>query len=108
MDNSDGEDQIHPSQIKSSGKESKRSPPYALFNLLVIIVAIIYGVYYQLYIKDADNETNAVVEESEDMVKIPMYTADELKKYNGEGEFYEKSLSMIKIISGIFLIIRYV
>lgn len=69
-------------------RESKRSPPYALFNLLVIIVAIIYGAYYQIYLKDAENqETPAEVVQSESEVKISMFTTEELKKYNGEGTY---------------------
>lgn len=88
MDNSDGEyeEQTHHSQKSGHKKKSNRSPPYALFNLLVIIVAIIYGVYYQMYLKDADNETIAAVKEKKDYVKIPMFTVEELKKYNGEGK----------------------
>lgn len=90
MESSDGEE-IHQSQTTSASKrKSNRSPPYALFNLLVIIVAIVYGAYYQLYVKDSTESletNNAVVEESDDdLVKIAMFTADELKKYNGEGE----------------------
>lgn len=91
MESSDGEEEIHQSQKTSAHtRKSNRSPPYALFNLLVIVVAIIYGAYYQLYVKDTteSSETTAsVVEESDDdLVKISMFTAEELKKYNGEGE----------------------
>lgn len=69
-------------------KKSNRSPPYALFNLLVIIVAIIYAVYYQLYMNDGENLEEAVAggRDESDQFKIPMFTSDELKEYNGEGE----------------------
>jgi hypothetical protein len=67
-----------------SPKKSNRSPPYALFNLVVILVAIFYGIYYQLYVKDAEIDT--VVESSDQSeYKIPMFTAEELKQFNGEG-----------------------
>ena len=90
MESSDGEEQPHHSQTTSANKrKSNRSPPYALFNLLVIIVAIVYGAYYQMYVKDSleNLDTAGVVDESDDdLVKISMFTAEELKKYNGEGE----------------------
>lgn len=78
-------------QEQSSGKrKSNRSPPYALFNLLVIIVAIIYGAYYQMYLsKDvAKSEESADAQQSEDeLIKIPLLTADELKKFDGVSEY---------------------
>lgn len=86
MESSDGEEQPHHSQRT---KKSNRSPPYALFNLLVIIVAILYGAYYQMYVKDSTenlDSTGAVEESDDDLVKISMFTTEELKKYNGEGE----------------------
>lgn len=90
MENSDNEynEKQEQQQFKSSSdkKKSNRSPPYALFNLLVIVVAIIYGCYHQFYIKDAENKEPAEIDESDDLVKIPMFTAEELKKYNGEGK----------------------
>jgi hypothetical protein len=91
MEHSDQEE-FEPQQVHTSGrKKSNRSPPYALFNLLVIITAIVYGAYYQMYLKDAPETTEAtggggVEQNDDDLVKIPMYTAEELKKYNGEGE----------------------
>lgn len=72
-------------------RKSNRSPPYALFNLLVIIVAIIYGAYYQMYIsKDATGkeETKDVPQNDDDLIKIPLFTADELKKYDGVSEYW--------------------
>ena len=38
----------------NGSRKSNRSPPYALFNLVVILVAIAYGIYYQLYLKDTE------------------------------------------------------
>lgn len=70
----------------ASKKKSTASPPYALFNLLVIVVAIIYGAYYKMYLeKDpSKSEDPADVQLVEDeMVKIPLFTADELKKFDG-------------------------
>jgi hypothetical protein len=68
-----------------SPKKSNRSPPYALFNLVVILVAIGYAIYIKLYIKDA--EIDQTVESVDQMdYKIPMFTAEELKQFNGEGE----------------------
>lgn len=68
-------------------RKSNRSPPYALFNLLVIVVAIVYGAYYQMYLsKDAQTSGKVVeVQESEegDLQKIQLFTADELKKFDG-------------------------
>jgi hypothetical protein len=84
-DSADEQEQWQQHQDKR--RESKRSPPYALFNLLVIIVAIVYGAYHQLYLKDAEHqEIQDEVVESDNELKIPMFTADDLKKYNGEGE----------------------
>jgi uncharacterized membrane protein len=73
----------------SSKRKSNRSPPYALFNLLVIVVAIIYGAYYKMYLEKAPNssEEPADVQMVEDeMVKIPLFSAEELKKFDGVGE----------------------
>lgn len=89
MENSDQE--FEEQQVKSNSnggkRKSNRSPPYALFNLLVILTAIAYGVYYQIYVKDSPENSEVSGEQSEDdLVKIPMFTAEELKKYNGEGE----------------------
>lgn len=92
MENSDQEFEEHsqqPQQNQGAYKRtSRKSPPYALFNLLVIVTAIIYGVYYQMYVKDAPENLEATGEEQneDDLHKIPMFTAEELKKYNGEGE----------------------
>jgi hypothetical protein len=72
----------------SSRRKSNRSPPYALFNLLVIVVAIIYGAYYKMYLEKAPNssEEPADVQMVEDeMVKIPLFTAEELRKFDGVG-----------------------
>lgn len=68
-----------------SPKKSNRSPPYALFNLVVILVAIVYGIYYQLYVKDVEME-QTVESSDQSEYKIPMFTAEELKQFNGEGE----------------------
>lgn len=68
----------------TNGRRSNRSPPYALFNLLVIIVAILYGAYYQMYLsKDPATEEAAV---SDDNERIQLFTAEELKKFDGVGE----------------------
>lgn len=68
----------------TNGRRSNRSPPYAVFNLLVIIVAILYGAYYQMYLsKDPATEEAAV---SDDTEKIQLFTAEELKKFDGVGE----------------------
>lgn len=70
-----------------STKKSNRSPPYALFNLVVILVAIGYAVYVKFYIEDVEiNQTVESVDQSE--FKIPMFTAEELKQFNGEGEYF--------------------
>lgn len=69
-------------------RKSNRSPPYALFNLLVIIVAILYAMYYQLYLKDAESIEQETA--AEDAFKIRMFTSDELKNFNGEGECQRK------------------
>lgn len=71
-------------------RKSNRSPPYALFNLLVILVAIAYGAYYQMYLnKDsASNEPTIDVKQcGDDTGKIPLFTADELKKYDGVSKY---------------------
>lgn len=65
-------------------KRSNRSPPYAAFNLVVILVAIAYGIYYQMYLKEAEVSQPIGTEQND--FTIPMFTADELKKYNGEGK----------------------
>ena len=76
---------------QSSGKKkSNRSPPYALFNLLVIIVAIVYGIYYQTYInKDAppSDESVDVKTDEKETEKVPLFTAEELKKFDGVSEY---------------------
>lgn len=86
-------------QAKEGRKpKSNRSPPYALFNLLVIIVAVVYGAYYQMYLsKDpAANEPAIDDTQSEDNTEnIPLFTADELKKFDGVSEYH----SNIKEIS---------
>lgn len=73
-------------------RSSKRSPPYALFNLLVIVVAIAYGAYHQMYLaKDATtaSEELADVPTGEDeMEKIQLFTADELKKFDGVSKYH--------------------
>lgn len=74
---------------QSSGKrKSTRSPPYALFNLLVIVVALIYGAYYQMYLsRDATQSEQVVVTEGDDdLERIPLFTAEELKKFDGVGK----------------------
>lgn len=67
-------------------RKSNRSPPYALFNLLVIVVAIVYGAYYQMYLSKDAQASEKVVEVQEDdgdLQKIQLFTADELKKFDG-------------------------
>ena len=66
-------------------QRSNRSPPYALFNLVVILVAIGYAVYVKFY--NNDSQINQIVETADQTeYKIPMFTAEELKQFNGEGE----------------------
>lgn len=77
-------------QEQSSGgrRKSNRSPPYALFNLLVIIVAIVYGAYHQLYLskESASPETPADIQELDEELKIPLFTAEKLEKFDGVSE----------------------
>ncbi|KAG5683939.1 hypothetical protein PVAND_013195 [Polypedilum vanderplanki] len=83
----DPKESNHNKHSSDEKHKSKRSPPYALFNLLVIIVAIIYAVYYQLYLKDVENVEEVAGGEGEsDQFKIPMFTSEQLKEYNGEGD----------------------
>lgn len=84
------------SQSNERRKSSNRSPPYALFNLLVIVVAVLYGAYYQMYLsKDpATNEAADVNQSADDTEKIPLFTADELKKYDGVSEY--RSVNKLK------------
>ncbi|CAG9803024.1 unnamed protein product [Chironomus riparius] len=66
-------------------KRSNRSPPYALFNLVVILVAIGYAIYVKFYNNGTEiNKTVESVDQTE--YKIPMFTAEELKQFNGEGD----------------------
>lgn len=81
------------SEQKSSDKPSRKSPPYALFNLIVIVVAIFYGVYYQ--INKAGNKISLAdelpIKEEEvynDEEKIRLLTADELKSFDGSKEMH--------------------
>lgn len=75
-------------QPSDKRKVSNRSPPYALFNLLVIVVAIMYGAYYKMYLeKDPAQSEVADVPESDDLQKIPLFTADDLKKFDGVSEY---------------------
>jgi hypothetical protein len=78
-------DNQDPATNQNKKKESKRSPPYALFNLLVIIVAIIYAAYYHIYLKDAETLPSGA-RENDELTDIPMFTAEQLKSFNGEGE----------------------
>lgn len=77
------------SEQTSARRKSNRSPPYALFNLLVIVVALIYGAYYQMYLsKDAtQSEQAAVTEADENLERIPLFTVEELKKFDGLSKF---------------------
>lgn len=72
-------------------KKSNRSPPYALFNLLVIVVAIIYGAYYQMYINKDATKVDEVVEGEDDLIKIPLFTAEQLKQFDGVSEYPSSS-----------------
>lgn len=106
-DSADEQEQWQQHQDKIKGRREKkkisnRSPPYALFNLLVIMVAIIYGAYHQFYLKDAENkETKPEVvahSDNDNDLKIPMLTIDELKKFNGEGKLPFKNYSIVKVL----------
>lgn len=71
-------------KVNDVPKKSNKSPPYALFNLVVIVVAIIYGIYYQSSMKEAEISQTTDSEQAE--YKIPMFTVEELSLYDGEGE----------------------
>lgn len=71
-------DQDNEEQIR---RKSNRSPPYALFNLLVIVTAVIYGGYHQMYL--SKDEAAPEVEKSDENPKILLFTADQLKKFDG-------------------------
>lgn len=80
-------------QTSEKIKRSNRSPPYALFNLLVILVAIAYGAYHQMYLAK-DPATTASVQQSidvpstnDELEKISLFTVDELKKFDGVSEY---------------------
>lgn len=82
---------MEPEQTPEQRRKSNRSPPYALFNLLVIVVAIIYGAYYQMYLnKDATKSEEApkVPQSEDELIKIPLFTAEQLKQFDGVGEFH--------------------
>lgn len=71
----------HQSQVNEGRRSSNRSPPYALFNLVVILVAVAYGAYYQIYLsKDGTDDLKHSEDETE---KISLFTAEELKKFDG-------------------------
>lgn len=82
-------------QSKKTAK-SNRSPPYALFNLLVIVVAVIYGAYYQMYLRKDATQSEQIVTENEE-VKIQLFTSEELKKYDGVSKSIEReSMTLTK------------
>jgi hypothetical protein len=73
-------------QQNNGPKKSNRSPPYALFNLLVIVVAILYGAYYQMYLsEDAKGEASDKIEITgeDELQKIQLFTPEELAVFNG-------------------------
>lgn len=75
-------------------KKSNRSPPYALFNLLVIVTAVCYAMYYNMYLSPKGVEEEEVQlnqNEEEDLVKIPMFTAEQLAKFDGISEYPDVS-----------------
>lgn len=56
-------------------KKSNRSPPYALFNLLVILCAISYGIYHQMYLsEDAKGEAKVEITGEDELQKIRLST----------------------------------
>lgn len=60
---------------------------YAWFNLVVTIVAIVYGVYYQFYLLPYQEEQEKLVKDKDDGdPKIQLFTIDELSQYDGSGE----------------------
>lgn len=75
-------------QLSEQRRKSNRSPPYALFNLLVIVVAIIYGAYYQMYLNKDATKVDEVVEGEDDLIKIPLFTAEQLKQFDGVSEYH--------------------
>lgn len=87
-------DQDQPQQPDQSNerRKSNRSPPYALFNLLVIVTAILYGAYHQMYLsKDAtSDEAVEIITGEGDLQKIQLFTAEELKKFDGVSEYPRK------------------
>jgi hypothetical protein len=84
MEQSQQEDHKEPAiEVK---RQSNRSPPYALFNLLVIVCAIVYAAYYHLNSNDPASLKKEVEVTAANEFKLSMFTADELKTYNGEGE----------------------
>lgn len=84
------EENVH-QETTAQRKKSNRSPPYALFNLLVILTAIAYGAYHQMYlskeVKPEDVETSAGGED--DLQKIPLFTAEQLKKFDGISKYWK-------------------
>lgn len=82
-------------QTSEKTKRSNRSPPYALFNLLVIVVAIAYGAYHQMYLAKQPGEATTASEQSVDvpsvddeLEKIPLFTVDELNKFDGVSKYH--------------------
>jgi hypothetical protein len=83
---SNPQDSNPPADDQNGRRKSNRSPPYALFNLLVIVVAVIYGAYYQMYL--STDETAEVEDKTGDeLQRIPLFTASELKKFDGVSEY---------------------
>jgi hypothetical protein len=84
---SNSQDSNPPADDQNGRRKSNRSPPYALFNLLVIVVAVIYGAYYQMYLStDETAEVDSKAGE-EELQRIPLFTASELKKFDGVSEY---------------------
>jgi hypothetical protein len=75
------------SQDPNGRRKSNRSPPYALFNLLVIVTAVIYAAYHQMYLS---NEESKEVEDrtGDELQRIPLFTAEQLKKFDGVSEYH--------------------
>lgn len=91
-------DQDNEEQIR---RKSNRSPPYALFNLLVIVTAVIYGAYHQMYL--SNDEAAPEVENGNEHQKIPLFTADELKKFDGVSKYRQTINHVQKYENDLYL-----
>lgn len=89
----DSPQDANPSQDQNGARKSNRSPPYALFNLLVIVTAVVYGAYYQMYLSTDEMEVEVVEKSGEDLQRIPLFTTEQLKKFDGVSEYHQNSFT---------------